>query len=274
MDSGASIVKFGPGFLTGSTWDPVHNVFGAAPFIFGTLLTSFIAIVIGLPISIGIAIFVSERLKGHQGLAYTLGTLIDLLAAVPSVIYGLWGVFILSPFLRDYIELPLHNTLGFIPLFAGTPFGTSFFTAGIVLAIMIIPTISAVSRDVLSAVPNSQREAMYSLGATDWEVSQKSVLPYARSGLFGAFVLGFGRAIGETMAVTMVIGNIPKITSNLFSGGATLSSIIANEFNEAQGLQLSAIIELGLILFVITLTINIFARLLLHRVTRGARVKA
>ena len=273
MGSGASIAKFGPGFLTTSTWDPVHEVFGAAPFIFGTLLTSLIAIVIGLPISIGIAIFVSERLKGHQGLAYTLGTLIDLLAAVPSVIYGLWGVFILSPFLRDYVEEPLHRSLGFIPLFAGTPFGTSFFTAGIILAIMIIPTISAVSRDVLSAVPNSQREAMYSLGATDWEVSQKSVLPYARSGLFGAFVLGFGRAIGETMAVTMVIGNIPKITANLFSGGATLSSIIANEFNEAQGLQLSAIIELGLILFVITLIVNIFARLLLRRMTRGARVK-
>ena len=206
----------------------MHEVFGAAPFIFGTLLTSLIAIIIGLPISIGIAIFLSEKLKGHQGLSYALGTLIDLLAAVPSVIYGLWGVFIFSPLLLHYVEQPLHKSLGFIPLFAGTPFGTSFFTAGIILAIMIIPTISAVSRDVLSAVPNSQREAMYSLGATDWEVSQKSVLPYARSGIFGAFILGFGRAIGETMAVTMVIGNIPKITANLFSSGATLSSIIAN----------------------------------------------
>jgi phosphate transport system permease protein len=273
IGSGSSINRFGVGFLFQSTWDPVHQIYGAAPFIYGTLLTSAIAIAIGLPISIGIAIFISEGLKGHQGFGHILGIIVDLLAAVPSVIFGLWGVFVLSPFLQHYVEEPLHNSLGFIPLFAGTPFGTSFFTAGIILAIMIIPTISALSRDVFNSVPNSQREAMYSLGATNWEVTQKAVLPYSRSGLFGAFILGLGRAVGETMAVTMVIGNIPKITSNLFSSGATLSSIIANQFNEAQGLQQSAIIELALILFAITLIINVFARILMRRMTHGVHVK-
>lgn len=272
-DSMASIIKFGPGFLVGTTWDPVHEIFGALPFIYGTLLTSAIAILIGLPISIGVAIFITEKLKAHRGLGYILGTLVDLLAAVPSVIFGLWGLIVIGPFLRDYVEKPLHNSLGFIPLFAGTPFGTSFFIAGVILAIMIIPTMSAVSRDVLNAVPNSQREAMYSLGATDWEVIQKSILPYARSGIFGAFILGIGRAIGETMAVTMVVGNIPKITPNLFSGGYTLSSLIANEFGQATGLYLSSIIEIGLILFFIALLINIFARFLLWRMTRGTRTK-
>ncbi len=271
--SAASISKFGPGFLLGSTWDPVHEIFGAWPFIYGTLLTSAIAILIGLPISLGGAIFISERLKGHQGLSYSLGTLVDLLAAVPSVIYGLWGLFILSPLLRDYVERPLHNSLGFIPLFSGTPFGTSFFTAGVILAIMIIPTMSAVSRDVLNAVPISQREAMYSLGATEWEVTQKSVLPYARSGLFGAFVLGLGRAVGETMAVVFVIGNIPTVTANLFSGGYTLSALIANDLGESTGLTRSAIIEIALILFFMALLINVFARLLLWRMTRGTRVR-
>ena len=188
-------------------------------------LTSAIAIIIGLPISLGVAIFITERLKSHRALGNIIGTLVDLLAAVPSVIYGLWALFILAPLLYKYIEKPLHSSLGFIPLFAGTPYQTSFFTAGVILAIMIIPTMSAVSRDILNAVPNSQREAMYSLGATDWEVTQKSVLPYARSGIFGAFVLGLGRAVGETMAVVMVIGNVPQITAILFSGGYTLSSL-------------------------------------------------
>jgi phosphate transport system permease protein len=273
LGAAPSIYKFGPAFLIGSKWDSNTDAFGALPFIYGTLLTSAIAIVIGLPISLGVAIFISEKLKSHQTFGYLLGTLVDLLAAVPSVIYGLWGIFILAPLLRDYVEKPLHNSLGFIPLFSGTPSTNNFFTAGIILAIMIIPTMSAVSRDVLNAVPNSQREAMYSLGATDWEVTQKSVLPYARSGIFGAFVLGLGRAVGETMAVTMVIGNIPTITTNLFSTGQTLSSLIANEFGESYGLYESAIIEIGLILFLVALLINVFARLLLWRMTRGAQVK-
>ena len=199
--------------------------------------------------------------------------MVDLLAAVPSVIYGLWGLIILAPLLREYIEKPLNKTLGFIPLFGGTPYATSFFTAGVILAIMIIPTMSAVSRDVLSAVPNSQREAMYSLGATDWEVTQKSVLPYARSGIFGAFVLGLGRAVGETMAVTMLIGNAPTISAHLFTAGYTLSSLIANEFGESQGIYRSSIIEIALILFFIALLVNVFARLLLWRMSRGTQIK-
>lgn len=273
LGAAPSIYKFGPAFLIGSKWDPSKDVLGALPFIYGTLLTSAIAIIIGLPISLGVAIFISEKLKSHQTFGYLLGTIVDLLAAVPSVIYGLWGILILAPLLRDYVEKPLHNSLSFIPLFSGTPYGFNFFTAGAILAIMIIPTISAVSRDVLNAVPNSQREAMYSLGATEWEVTQKSVLPYARSGIFGAFILGLGRAVGETMAVTMVIGNIPTITANLFSPGYTLSSLIANEFGESSGLYESAIIEIGLILFLVALLINVFARLLLWRMTRGTQVK-
>jgi phosphate transport system permease protein len=272
--SNLSIVKFGMPFVGGTTWDPVHEIFGALPFIYGTLFTSAIALLIGLPISIGVAIFLTEKLKANKGIARVLGTLIELLAAVPSVIYGLWGLFFLSPLLRDYVEKPLHSYLGFVPLFSGTPFGLDFFTAGIILAIMIIPTVSAVSKDILNAVPNSQREAMYSLGATNWEVIQKSVLPYARSGIFGATILGLGRAVGETMAVTMVIGNTPRITASLFSGGYTLSAVIANEFTEASSpLYLSALIELGLILFFVALAINIFARFLLWRMTRGAQFR-
>ena len=272
--SSSSIVKFGPGFLVSSKWVPSQDVFGALPFIYGTLLTSAIAIVIVFPISLGVAIFISEKLKSHRTFGYSIGIIVDLLAAVPSVIFGLWGVFVLIPLLRDYVEKPLHNSLGFISLFSSTPFGYDFFSAGIILAIMIIPTMSAVTRDVLSVVPKSQREAMYSLGATDWEVTQKSVLPYARSGIFGAFVLGLGRAFGETMAVTMVIGNIPHITSNLFSPGATLSSLIANEFGESSGIYKSALIEIGLILFFVALLINVLARFLLWRMTRGTQVKA
>jgi phosphate transport system permease protein len=267
--SAASISRFGIGFLSGTKWNPDHEIFGALPFIYGTLLTSAIAILIGLPISIGIAIFISERLNGHLTFGYGLGVLVDLLAAVPSVIYGLWGLLIFAPLLRDYVEKPLNKSLGFIPIFGGTPYATSFFTAGVVLAIMIIPTMSAVSRDVLRAVPNSQREALYALGATDWEVTQRTVLPYARSGIFGAFILGLGRAVGETMAVTMVIGNAPTISAHLFTAGYSLSSLIANEFGEATGLYRSSIIEIALILFFIALIINVFARLLLWRMTRG-----
>jgi phosphate transport system permease protein len=274
LGSTATINQFGLGFLVGTKWNSNKNLFGAFPFIYGTLLTSAIAIIIGLPISIGVAIFISERLKSHQSLGYVLGAIVDLLAAVPSVIYGLWGLLILAPLLNRYVEMPLHNLLFFIPLFSSKPTGgINFLTAGIILAIMIIPTMSAVSRDVLKAVPNSQREAMYSLGGTDWEVTQKSVLPYARSGIFGAFILGLGRAVGETMAVVMVIGNIPAVTANLFSPGYTLSALIANEFGESSGLYRSAIVEVALILFFIALIINIFARLLLWRMTRGTNVK-
>ncbi|MGA1975577.1 MAG: phosphate ABC transporter permease subunit PstC [Conexivisphaerales archaeon] len=269
-----SLKAFGFQFIVTTTWDPVHSVFGALPFVYGTLLTSAIALLIGLPISLGVAICLVEKLRGKRGLAYVLGTIVELLAAVPSVIFGLWGLFVLSPLIRDYVEKPLSHYLGFVPLFTGTPFGLDFLTAGVILATMIIPTVSAISRNVLNAVPNSQREALYSLGGTDWEVIRHGVLPYARSGLFGATILGLGRAVGETMAVTMVIGNAPRISSSLFSPGYTLASVIANEFTEATSpLYVSSLVELGLMLFVLALVINVFARLLLWRMTRFSRFR-
>jgi phosphate transport system permease protein len=266
-----SIKISGLSFFTGTVWDPNHDILGALPFVYGTVLTSAIALLFGLPISLGVAIFLTEKLKARRSFGYAIGTLVELLAAVPSVIFGLWGLFFLKPFMVTYVETPLHLNLGFVPLFAGTPFGLDFLTAGVILAIMIIPTVSAVTRDVLNAVPNSQREAMYSLGATDWEVMRKSVLPYARSGIFGATILGLGRAVGETMAVTMVIGNEPKITADLFSGGYTLASVIANQFFESA--SPAPYIEIGLLLFFVALAINMFARFLLWRMTRGTRYR-
>lgn len=272
--SGLSISTFGFSFIPNGIWDPVHELFGALPFIYGTLLTSLLALLIGLPVSLGVAIFLTEKIKGNKTVSYVLGTLVELLAAVPSVVYGFWGLFFLVPFLRSYVEAPLYHYVGFLPLFSTTPFGLDYFTAGIILAIMIIPTISAVSRDVLNVVPNSQREAMYSLGATDWEVIQKSVLPYARSGIFGATILGLGRAVGETMAVTMLIGNANRISPSLFAAGNTLASVIANEFTEASyPLYVSSLIEIGLVLFVVTLIINVFARFLIWRMGRGAQFR-
>lgn len=274
VGSNLSLAKFGPSFLIGSDWDPVHQIFGALPFIYGTLLTSALALLIGVPVGLGVAIFLSEKAKGRRLFSYTLGTLVELLAAVPSVIYGLWGLFFLSPILKTYVEAPLHTYLGWVPLFSTVPFGLDFFIAGIILAIMIIPTVSAVTRDILNAVPNSQREAMYSLGATHWEVIRKSVLPYARSGIFGATILGLGRAVGETMAVTMLIGNAPTISPSLFSPGYTLSAVIANEFAEATyPLYVSALVEIGLVLFLLALTINIGARLLIWRMTKATRFR-
>ena len=274
LGSKVSLDKYGLSFLLGTTWDPAHNVYGALPYIYGTVLTSALSLLIGLPVSIGVAVFLVEKLKRRQNEAHIIGTTVELLAAVPSVIYGLWGLFVLSPLLKAYVERPLHNYVGFIPTFSGTPFGLDFFTAGVILAIMIIPTVSAISRSVLNAVPNSQREAMYAIGATDWEVITKGILPYARSGLFGATILGLGRAVGETMAVTMVIGNSTRITADLFSPGYTLASAIANQFSETSSpLSSAALIELGLILFFVALAINIFARSLLWRMSRMTKVR-
>ena len=274
MGSRMSIATFGFGFLVGTDWDPVHSVFGGLPYIYGTLVTSAMALLIGFPISLGVAIFLSEMAKGSHILGSVLGTLVELLAAVPSVIYGLWGLFVLVPFIRTYVEVPLHSSLGFIPLFSGAPSGLDYLSAGLILAIMIIPTISAVSRDIMNAVPNSQREAMYSLGATRWEVTRRAVIPYARSGIFGATILGLGRAVGETMAVIMVIGNTPTITSDLFAGGYTLSGLIANQFTVATDpLWTSAIVEIGLILFGLALTINVVARSLIWRMTKGTKFR-
>ena len=268
-----SIETFGLGFITGSTWNSVTNTYNVLPALVGTLTASAIALILGLPIGLGVAIFLSERAKGMRAGATALGSLVELLAAVPSVIYGLWGLFFLSPLLKADVEKPLHRYLGTIPIFSGTPFGLDFFTAGVILAIMIIPTISAVSRNVLNAVPNSQREAMYSLGATDWEVTRHAVLPYARAGIFAGIVLGLGRALGETMAVTLVIGNTNAIPTSLFSPGQTISTLLANQFFEAvNSTERAALIEAGLVLLVITLLVNVVARGILSRFQRGRGV--
>jgi phosphate transport system permease protein len=269
-----SIRTFGLGFITGSTWNSVVDTYNVFPALLGTLTASAIALLLGVPIGLGVAIFLSERARGIRAGATALGSLVELLAAVPSVIYGLWGLIVLAPFMRDYIEPTLKSFLGIPGLFSGTPIGTDLFTGGVILAIMIIPTISAVSRDILNAVPNSQREAMYSLGATDWEVVRKAVLPYARSGIFGATILGLGRAVGETMAVTFVIGNNINLPKSLLSPGATLTTLIVNQFgNTFDPLSEAALVEVGLVLFLLALAINILARLLVWRMTKSTRFR-
>jgi phosphate transport system permease protein len=263
----------GFGFLTGTDWNPVEGreSYGVLPYIVGTLISSAIAMIIGVPISLGIAIFISE-MAPHR-IRTPLSFIIELLAAVPSIIYGLWALFVFRFWIRDLIEMPLHNAFGeSIPFFAQTPFGLDVFTAGIVLAIMIIPIVSSVSREIIKAVPNSQREAAYSLGATRWETVRVAILPYAKSGLFGAAILGLGRAVGETILVTMIIGNVVGITaipSSLFDQSQTLSSLIANEFNEASSeLHISALMGLGAVLLILTIAINIGARLLVSKITK------
>ena len=270
-----SIKTFGLGFITGSTLNYDTDTYNLFPAIVGTLTASAIALLLGIPVGLGVAIFLSERAKGIRAGATVLGSLVELLAAVPSVIYGLWGLIVLAPFMRDYIEPALKGIFGFLPyVFSGTPIGTDLLTGGVILAIMIVPTITAVSRDILNAVPNSQREAMYSLGATDWEVVRKAVLPYARSGIFGATILGLGRAVGETMAVTFVIGNNINLPKSLLSPGATLTTMIVNQFgNTFDPLSESALVEVGLVLFLLALVINMFARLLVWRMTRSTRFR-
>ena len=260
-------------FLTGSDWNAVEGreSFGAFPYIIGTLVSSGIAIAIGVPISLGIAIFLTEMAPSK--LSTPLSFVIELLAAVPSIIYGLWALFVFRFWIRDLIEKPLYDAFhGSIPFFAKTPFGLDIFTSGIVLAIMIIPIISSICREVIKAVPNSQREAAYSLGATRWETVKIAIIPYAKSGILGASILGLGRAVGETMLVTLVIGNVigsSAIPTSLFSQSQTLSSLIANEFNEASSdLHLSALIGLGLVLLIITMIINIIAQILVKKTTK------
>jgi phosphate transport system permease protein len=263
----------GFGFFTGTDWNPVEGreSYGALPYIVGTLISSAIAMIIGVPISLGIAIFISEIAPSR--ISTPLSFVIELLAAVPSIIYGLWALFVFRFWIRDLIEMPLHKAFGgSIPFFAQTPFGLDVFTAGIVLAIMIIPIVSSVSREIIKAVPNSQREAAYSLGATRWETIRVAVFPYAKSGLLGAAILGLGRAVGETILVTMIIGNvvgISAIPSSLFDQSQTLSSLIANEFNEASSeLHISALLGLGAVLLILTIAINIGARLLVSKMIK------
>ena len=264
--------EFGFGFLTSSTWDPVANEYGAAPAIYGTLLTSAIALAIATPLALGVAIFLAEF--SPTAIRQPLAFLVDLLAAIPSVVYGLWGLKVLVPLLQRHVMPFISGTLGLgaLPLFSGPAYGSSIFAAGIVLAIMVLPYISAVSREVLLAVPRSQREAALALGATRWEMIWGAVLPYARSGIVGGIILGLGRALGETMAVTMVIGNSHEISSSLFAPGTTLASQIANEFAEATGEQRAALMAVGFALFVITLVVNAIARWLVWRVSSERRV--
>jgi phosphate transport system permease protein len=257
-----ALQKFGWHFLISSDWDPVNDVYGALPFIFGTLVSSAIALVIAVPISVATAVYLTELapLRVRQPLTM----FIELLAAVPSVILGLWGIFVMVPFLRDHFFPLLQKYLGFLPFFKGPIYGVSMMAGGIIVAIMIIPIITSVSREILRSVPGLQREAAYALGATRWEVTRIAVLSYAKKGLFGAVILGLGRALGETMAVTMVIGNTPQIVKSLFAPGYTLASVIANEFNEATGdLYPSALFEIGLVLLGVTVLVNIIAQLLL-----------
>jgi phosphate transport system permease protein len=265
LNSREAFGTFGLGFITGLTWDPVADVYGALPYIVGTLLSSAIALLIAAPIGVLTAIFLAEL--APRRLAIPLTFLIELLAAIPSVVFGLWGVFVLSPFLGSTVEPFLIRTLGWIPIFAGPSYGIGLFSAGIILAIMILPTIVAIAREVISSVPNSQREAMAALGATRWEIVRRAVLPFARSGIIGAIILGLGRALGETMAVTMVIGNGQNIPNRLFDQAQTIASKIATSFSEASaGIQTSSLIALGFILLVITIGLNVVARLLVRRV--------
>ena len=261
-----AIDKFGFSFITNSSWDAVRVIFGALPAIFGTLLSAIIGLLIAVPISLGAAIFLTEL--SPSWLRGPASFVIEMLAAIPSVIIGLWGLFVLVPFVRNVLESWLGSKLGFLPLFQGQPFGVGFLSAGIILAIMVIPIITAMSRDAMRAIPDQQREAMLALGATKWEMIRKAVLPNCRSGLTGAVILGLGRALGETMAVTMVIGNAYNISSSLFSPGSTIASKIALEFSEASsGVFVGSLIELALILFGITLVVNVIARVLLWRMT-------
>ena len=254
--------KFGFNFFRTSVWDPIFDQFGALPFIFGTTVTAGVALLLAVPLGIGAAIFLAELAPARVSDA--LEFFIDLLAAVPSVIYGLLGVFIVVPLMREYIQPGLKNTLGFLPLFQGPAYGVGFLTAGVVLAIMVIPYIISVSREVLLSVPRDQREAALSLGATRWESTWKVVVPFARTGIFGSIFLALARALGETMAVTMVIGNTPTISASLFSPGYSIAAVIANEFTEATGdLYLQSLIELGLVLFLLTFILNGLARLLI-----------
>ncbi len=253
--------KFGFHFLGTSTWDPVNGVFGALPFVYGTVLTSVIALVIAVPLGIGAAIFLSEL--APRRISNILTFLVELLAAVPSVIFGLIGIFVLVPLLNVAVP-PVASRLAFLPIFAGSFFGVSYLTAGIVLSIMIVPFIVSISREVLISVPVAQREAMMALGATKWDVTWGSVVPYARRGIIGSIFLALARALGETMAVTMVIGNVPAIHASLLSPGYTIAAVIANEFTEAtEDLYLHALIEMALVLFVVTMIVNAAARLLM-----------
>jgi phosphate transport system permease protein len=266
--SGPAVAKVGLGhFVRSSDWDAVRDAYGAAPFIYGTLVTSAIAILLALPASLGLALFLTEMAPSKVRAVVSFP--ISILAGIPSVVFGLWGLFVLAPILRHEVEPFLARTLGFLPFFKGPAIGLGYLAAGVILAIMILPTITSIAVEVLRTVPGSLREAALALGATRWEMIRLSVLPYARAGILGATILGLGRALGETMAVTMLIGNSPTISASLFAPGYSLPAVIANEFAEASGMQTSALAALGLILFGVTLMLNALARALVRISRRG-----
>jgi phosphate transport system permease protein len=259
---------FGWKFFGLSDWNPVSDQYGALPFMYGTIVSSLLSLVIAVPLSVGVAVFITEMCP--VGLRGILSFTTELLAAIPSVVYGLWAIFVLVPILRECVQPFLAKTLGWTGLFSGPPYGIGMLAAGVILAIMIIPIISSIAREVLTVVPQHQREAVLALGATRWEMIRMGVLRNARAGIVGAVILGLGRALGETMAVTMVIGNRPEIAKSLFAPGYTMASVLANEFTEATGdLYLSALIEIGLALFFVTIVVNALARLMVWSVTRG-----
>lgn len=258
-----AIVKFGFHFLATSTWDPVAEQYGALPFIYGTAVSSLIALIIAVPLSVATAVYLTEL--APLWMRQPIVSLIEMLAAIPSVILGLWGIFVMIPWLRSYPYPMFKKILGWTPFFSGPIYGVGMLSGGIIIAIMILPIITSVSREILRSVPNLQREAAYALGATRWEVTRIAVLSYAKKGLFGAAILGLGRALGETMAVTMVIGNTPQIKTSLFAPGYTLASVIANEFTEATtDVYLQSLFEIGLVLFGVTILANLLAQLLLR----------
>jgi phosphate transport system permease protein len=273
LDALPALLRYGASFLVDTTWDPVQEKFGAASYIFGTVVTSLIGLLLAAPIGVGCALYIAEY--APLRLRSSVSFLVELLAAIPSIIYGLWGVFVLGPVMRGGVEPLLKNSIGQIPvvgaLFSGPAVGRDILTAGVILAIMILPTITAVSREILRAVPGTQREGMLALGATKWETMQKAVLPYARSGIIGACILGLARALGETMAVTMVIGNSStQIRASLFTPGYTMASAIANQFTEAdKEIYFSAIVSVALLLLMVAAFMNIAARLLVWSVARG-----
>jgi phosphate transport system permease protein len=271
--SAASWHAFGFHFFVDSNWDPVNEQFGALPFVYGTIVSSILALIIAVPLGIGVAVFITEMspawLRGP--LAFTT----ELLAAIPSVIYGLWAIFVLVPLLREYVEPFCARYFGWTRMFEGPPYGIGMMAAGIILAIMIVPIISSITREVMTAVPQQQREAVLALGSTRWEMIRTGVLRNARAGILGGIILGLGRALGETMAVTMVIGNRPEISRSLLAPGYTMASVIANEFSEATSdTYLSALVEVGLALFIVTIIVNILAQLLVWTVTRGTPARA
>ncbi len=268
-----TIHKFGYHFFFQSGWDPVNERYGAWPFVYGTLVSSFVGLLIAVPLSLGVAIFLTEMCP--KWLRQPLSFLTELLAAIPSVVYGLWAIFVLVPLLRTHVEPFLHATLGWSGFFNGPMFGVGMLAAGVIIAIMILPIISSLTRDVMVAVPHMQREAVLALGATRWEMIRTGVLRNARIGIVGSVILGLGRALGETMAVTMVIGNRPEVAKSLFAPGYTMASVLANEFSEASDdMYLSALIEIGLALFLVTIIVNALARVLVWAVTRGAPARA